>query len=141
MAATALGGLWQAMAKLPSAPAPQAMSFAGIIPGASILTSLLSWLAGTAAVAALVWGTVAYLKHKGKAEYMAQVEKDIAAFNSKERALSTDERVLREQWEEDRRKQAEQVAINRGFAIAKDGTHYIPDDVVDQINRIKRRVR
>lgn len=141
LVATALGGLWQAIAKLPSTPTPQAMTFAGIIPGASILTTLVSYAVGAAAVAALFWGTVAYLEHKGKEKLRAEQAAAVAKFNAKERQIASSEREQREAWEAERRADAERIAINRGLAIGKDGREYIPDDVVDQINKIRPRAR
>lgn len=144
MAATALGKIWEATKSLLSyfkSPAPQTMSFAGLIPGASILTSLGTWLLGSLAIAGAIWGTVAYLEHRGKEKLRAENAAIIAKFNAGERERGLDERLKREAWEAERRAQAENIAMAKGLAIAKDGTHYVPDDVVDQINRIKRRVR
>jgi hypothetical protein len=144
MAATALGKIWEATKSLLSffqKPASQTMSFAGLIPGASIVTSLVTWLMGSLAVAAAIWGLVAYLEHKGKEKLRAEQAAAIAKFNAKEREIASSEREQREAWEAERRADAERIAINRGLAIGKDGREYIPDDVVDQINKIKPRAR
>jgi hypothetical protein len=117
------------------------MTFAGIIPGASILTTLVSYAVGAAAVAALFWGTVVYLEHKGKEKLRAEQAAAIAKFNAKERQIATSEREQREAWEAERRADAEKIAINRGLAIGPDGREYIPNDVVDAINKIKPRAR
>jgi hypothetical protein len=91
--------------------------------------------------AAVLWGTVAYLEHKGKEKLRAEQAAAIAKHNTRERAIAMSEREQREVWEAERRAQAESIAVSRGLAIGKDGREYIPDDVIDQINKIKPRAR